>query len=489
MPGQGKHSPKWDECFKKVQAQGHSADSAAAICTKSVGESARYLREGDNILFVDPETFQLKEVTADEVPAVTAIVEVTAVTDPTANHDIRETSKEKSQMANGDGDPPEPDEKKGKAEARQESTRTLYWAEAVPLTEAVLDSGGKSVEVTLIRPGWSANGRYYSREALGRAAKVFEGSKAFINHPSLSEAKERPERDARDLAGYYTNVRQADDGSLRGRLKLIGRNGEEMWPLVQEAVTAKPDLLGLSINALGKTKVGEADGRKGVLVEDIVHAHSTDIVTTPAAGGRFDRLMASGDEFTARLLSSLEYEEWREARPDFVARIKNEMRTARKEELEQGAVQEAAALKATLAATETKLTEANAALAQAQKDLSDVRAAEARRESERVAETKLAESRLPKEWTDVLKPQLVGQKPEQMDALIAGEKKKFFALKLGVPVREATAEPLTTATYPELKPEATAVSEALGINPAANPLPHETPEEWAARVTQLRTRG
>lgn len=40
MPGKAKHSDKWDRCFQKVQAQGHSKESAAAICTAALGEES-----------------------------------------------------------------------------------------------------------------------------------------------------------------------------------------------------------------------------------------------------------------------------------------------------------------------------------------------------------------------------------------------------------------------------------------------------------------
>src|SRR6266702_1282788 len=34
------HTQKWHDCWEKVQAQGHSEASAAAICTNSLGEES-----------------------------------------------------------------------------------------------------------------------------------------------------------------------------------------------------------------------------------------------------------------------------------------------------------------------------------------------------------------------------------------------------------------------------------------------------------------
>ena len=40
MPGRPHHSEKWKSCWEKVQDKGHSADSAAAICTKQLGDES-----------------------------------------------------------------------------------------------------------------------------------------------------------------------------------------------------------------------------------------------------------------------------------------------------------------------------------------------------------------------------------------------------------------------------------------------------------------
>ena len=154
---------------------------------------------------------------------------------------------------------------------------------------------GGVVEVTIIRPGWSDNGNYYSPAVLAKAMPMFEGMTAYLNHPTKTELRERPGRDLRDLAGYYENVRVAEDGSLKGKLNLVGPNGDMLKSMIGETIHRKPDLVGISINAAGKTKPGVAEGKRGNIVEEIVSLHSSDIVTRPAAGGRFERLVASGD--------------------------------------------------------------------------------------------------------------------------------------------------------------------------------------------------
>ncbi|MBI5961189.1 MAG: hypothetical protein HY866_20800, partial [Chloroflexi bacterium] len=45
-------------------------------------------------------------------------------------------------------------------------SKTTILCEAISLNEARIDPERRAVEVVLIRPGWSENGRYYSAEVL-----------------------------------------------------------------------------------------------------------------------------------------------------------------------------------------------------------------------------------------------------------------------------------------------------------------------------------
>src|SRR5206468_9911307 len=92
-------------------------------------------------------------------------------------------------------------------------------------------------------------------------------------------------------------------------------------------------LIQLSSNAIGQTVIGEAEGQKAIVVESIVGVNSVDLVTTGAAGGTFQgALLASdGDSLTRELLAAMTFEEWREARPAFMARLRKEMQTTRDE--------------------------------------------------------------------------------------------------------------------------------------------------------------
>lgn len=217
-------------------------------------------------------------------------------------------------------------------------SRARFLFESSDLQEAQLDEAQFIARgVTLIRPGFSTNHdregrpRYYPAETLKQAVAAFEGARSFANHPRKSDEKDLPERDVRDLTGYYRNVRASDDGRLLADFHVVGKSREWLWPMVQESVANKPDLVQLSINALGRTKIADVEGRSSVYVESIVGANSVDVVTSGAAGGTFAGalLAGSGDEFTSALLAALTFDEWRAAQPAYVDKLKSEWKTVR----------------------------------------------------------------------------------------------------------------------------------------------------------------
>lgn len=309
-------------------------------------------------------------------------------------------------------------------ESANPRARTGYFGELMDLAEATVDSAARAVRVTLIKPGWSANSRYYSKKLLGESAPKFEGTKAYYDHPSKDELKSRPERSVRDVAGWYQDVRQETDGRLTASLNVID---DKAMSLIETAVTKNPGLIGLSINALGRTVMGEADGKKGVIVEAIEKANSTDIVTTPAAGGRFDTLMASNsDEFTADLLKAMPIDELKEVlngvRPDLVEAWKKEWKTPRDTEALASARDENESLKETVA----RLAEESRVNKEA-RDAAEAKEAETARHA--TADRLLKEVKLPKEWTETIREEVKALPDEAaMRTVIAREEAKAALL-------------------------------------------------------------
>ena len=154
------------------------------------------------------------------------------------------------------------------------------------------ESGVYKIPVTLIQPGLSKNKVYYSKKWLSDFAEAMEGKKAFLNHEKASEIKDRKSRSVNDVAGWYTQVKQDEDGAVKGILNLVETPQTEH---VVKIAKANPELVGLSINAKGKASRGKVDSTDAMIAETVERVYSTDIVTEAAAGGEMGamRLVAS----------------------------------------------------------------------------------------------------------------------------------------------------------------------------------------------------
>jgi hypothetical protein len=322
--------------------------------------------------------------------------------------------------------------------------RTGYFAELVSLQEAEVNEAERTVRATLIKPGWSANGRYYSKPVLKEALRLFEGGKSYADHPSKTEAKDRPERSIKDLVGWYSNVKQEEDGSLTASLHVID---DKAWQIVEAAVSKNPDLVGVSINALGNTRLGEAEGKKGVIVESIVKHNSTDIVTTPAAGGKFDQLMASASDVYLRdLVEAASLDELteviREARQDFIKALQNEWKTPRDDKALKSARDKAIGLAAELEKANKQLRTMKESLIETKAKLADTIKAS-------IVDRMLAGSKLTDKWKSSLRAQLLEAKDEDaMRSILAQEVTKASSVK---PLQIRGSGPSVATSKPVLR--------------------------------------
>lgn len=184
---------------------------------------------------------------------------------------------------------------------------------------------GRRFEVVIIEEGMGNFGDrfYYSGEVLKKCAPLFEGKKIYANHPSNSEEQDRPERDVRDILGYFENVRAKES---EGRVQMLadvvipqGSSFEWARELMIEALEFKKkhnnkELIGISINASGEAEekqikdllsdnaVPQASKRKlnealeqGIetirYTTEITNAVSADLVTEAGAGGKINKML------------------------------------------------------------------------------------------------------------------------------------------------------------------------------------------------------
>ncbi len=148
---------------------------------------------------------------------------------------------------------------------------------AVVGAEAIGDSG--TAELKLIEVGQGANGFYSAdtlRAAAGPSGAFPERTKMYWDHPTPTEARERPERSLKTLAGELTGPATFRDGALWAPAKI--------FKPFREAVSELKNSIGVSIRA----KIRKLQGPEGPFIDAIVPdpINSVDFVTLPGAGGK-----------------------------------------------------------------------------------------------------------------------------------------------------------------------------------------------------------
>lgn len=170
--------------------------------------------------------------------------------------------------------------------------------EARPVVEATPSPTGR-IEVTLITPGWGSSG-YYSAAVLEQAARdrIFAaGLQSFVDHPSQTELYDRPERSVRDLAAVLVEDARWDAAGQR-----LVADAQLLPPHAE--VFSQPEVastIGMSIRASADVSMGEAEGRRGRIVGQLVEAQSVDFVTRAGRGGRYQVIESATPSHVARL--------------------------------------------------------------------------------------------------------------------------------------------------------------------------------------------
>ena len=306
--------------------------------------------------------------------------------------------------------------------------------EQLDLSEAVLFTAEKRIEnVVLIRAGMSANRRFYSESVLETAAPVFNGIRAYANHPRGTDKKEG--RSVRDLSGWYENVRY-ENGALKATRGFFDTEaGRDTWAIAEAIISgrAPKGIAGLSINAAGTGQMDKFDDGEALRVEAITMAFSVDDVDSPAAGGRYSEA-DNGDELATALVAAMTYEEYKQAHPAHLERLKLEWKAVRLEE----------ATKTALAEADDKVKQAQAESSQAKQALEDAQtalttltterdtalseAAQARREL--AIERLFRAASLPNKVEEDLRGRLLEATPELWQGIIQRERDKLKALGL-----------------------------------------------------------
>lgn len=332
--------------------------------------------------------------------------------------------------------------------------KTSPLIEASSLEESVLNTDTRSISnVRLIRAGMSLNRRKYSMEVLAKAAPLFEGTKAYANHPDWFDSG----RSVRDITGWFTEVRVGNDGLYATRHFTRNHAGNDSFEMASDILTgrAPESLYGLSINAVGKTTKAKGDEGDFELVDEIVSVYSVDDVTTPAAGGS---LLVAGedDSFARRFLKNITLEDLEELRPDMIVAFKKKWQAVRQDEALRAAVDEAAQSKKTA----EELT----------KNVDNLQRELARFNLVASAERVVALAKLPPIFAEDLKRRLEQVTPSEWSALVKTETDKAST------VRSAPQLPLEV----ELRTRSQAPAPAVTYETV------ETPEQHAAYLRRIK---
>ncbi len=181
------------------------------------------------------------------------------------------------------------------------------------LGEAKVDDGKREVKTILITegPGNQVSKNYYTESFIDDVVAKYEGARAYLNHQTDQERRDRSEGDIRQLCGFYHSlekVRVRDPktqkmvwgaaGLLRCDETEAGREALAKAKAQIEYLGMFPEsrdeYCGLSINGSGKDEgTVQVAGESWHKIVGVGMADSVDVVTRPARGGAFLALAES----------------------------------------------------------------------------------------------------------------------------------------------------------------------------------------------------
>ncbi|WP_114100003.1 hypothetical protein [Thalassospira profundimaris] len=151
-------------------------------------------------------------------------------------------------------------------------------------------------KVRVIRAGLSGNMNFYPDETLKKAVPLFEGVRVFVK--SDNEHLKSQGKDVRNLIGRIVDVsfsdgQSPDTGQIEGTLEMIDPTAPESQKLKSAWDRKMTDLMGLSIDAKGKSTVGKIGRQRARIITDFSAVSSVDLIVEPGAGGQVLNLIES----------------------------------------------------------------------------------------------------------------------------------------------------------------------------------------------------
>lgn len=212
----------------------------------------------------------------------------TTVYQPVGNGDATESGDSGAEQA---ADPPAPEETAAEAEVREGQDQV---GGRILEAKGSDEIGGRIFRVRLIAYGDSKNSRRYPEAVMREALALYEGSKAYDHHRTVEELQSST---INGMVGSFRSAAAEADG-LYADLHLLpsATHAAEALDATLEAQEAGlPALVGLSHDVLGRFRPVVEGGRRLQEATQITKVHSVDLVESPAAGGRAERVVAGGE--------------------------------------------------------------------------------------------------------------------------------------------------------------------------------------------------
>lgn len=161
-------------------------------------------------------------------------------------------------------------------------------SESTPLVEAASGTPkNRRFRARLIEGDVQGSSGYYPSETLRRDGPVVfkAGTHVYADHPSMTEAADRPERSIKDLAGRLATDATYDGDGLYAEV--------EVFPHYAPVIEGMADAIGMSIRAFGTAEVSTQEGIRGPVITSLTEGISVDFVTAAGAGGKIVALLES----------------------------------------------------------------------------------------------------------------------------------------------------------------------------------------------------
>lgn len=180
-------------------------------------------------------------------------------------------------------DEAEDEEEETEAVETETVTESAIEGEFTPLVEGAVRRDG-TIALKLIKAGWGSSG-FYPKDVLERDGPTVFPAKTqmFWDHPTAQQEAERPEGSLTGLAAELIGNARWDENGIDGPGLYADA---KVFKPYQEAVNELAPHIGVSIRAMGRAAQGEAEGRKGPIIQQLTASKSADFVTKAGAGGK-----------------------------------------------------------------------------------------------------------------------------------------------------------------------------------------------------------